>query len=126
MILKKFLLIISFLTISTIALIYGVSPQWFFQNFLVDSQSPTVDQSHILRAVMMLYISLGLFWFYAAFSNKFRDAGIVVLAVFCGGLVSGRILSVIIDGLPSPVLIVYIFMELSLIPVCVWLLRRQD
>jgi len=75
---------------------------------------------------MMLYISLGLFWFYAAFSNKFRDAGIVVLAVFCGGLVSGRILSVIIDGLPSPVLIVYIFMELSLIPVCVWLLRRQD
>jgi len=114
MILKNFLLVISFLTISTIALIYGVSPQWFFQNFLVDSQSPTVDQSHILRAVMMLYISLGLFWFYAAFSNKFRDAGIVVLAVFCGGLVSGRILSVIIDGLPS------------LIPVCVWLLRRQD
>jgi len=126
MMLKKYLLIFSFFTISTIALLYGISPQWFFQNFLVDSQPPTVDQSHILRAVMMLYISLGGFWLYAAFNNKFRDSGIIILAIFCGGLVSGRILSVIIDGLPSPILIVYIFMELSLIPVCIWLLRRND
>ena len=126
MILKKSLLILSFLTISTIALLYGVSPQWFFESFLIDSQAPTVDQSHILRAVMGLYIALGLFWLYAAFNNKFRDAGILVLAIFCGGLVTGRILSVIIDGPPSIILIVYIFMELSLVPICVWLLRRED
>ena len=126
MILKKSLLILSFLTISTIALLYGVSPQWFFESFLIDSQAPTVDQSHILRAVMGLYIALGLFWLYAAFNNKFRDAGILVLAIFCGGLVTGRILSVIIDGPPSIIMIVYIFMELSLVPICVWLLRRED
>ena len=83
MILKKALLICSFLTITTIALLYGVSPQWFFQTFLVDSQAPNVDQSHILRAVMMLYITLGLFWLYCAFNVKFRDAGIIVLALFC-------------------------------------------
>jgi len=126
MILKKGLLIISFITISVIALLYGVSPQWFFQTLLVDSQVPNVDQSHILRAVMMLYITLGLFWLYCAFSAKFRDVGIIVLALFCGGLVAGRILSVIIDGQPSPILILYIFMELSLVPVCIWLLRRGE
>ena len=121
--LKKGLLILAFVTICTIALLYGVSPQWFFKTFLVDSQNPSIDQSHILRAVMMLYIALGLFWLYSAFSDKFRDAGLVVLAVFYGGLVTGRILSVIVDGLPSLLLSVYIFMELSLVPVCIWLLR---
>ncbi len=126
MLFKKTLLIFSSITISIIALLYGVSPQWFFQTLLVDSQVPNVDQSHILRAVMMLYITLGLFWVYCAFTDKFRDAGIIVLALFCGGLVMGRFLSIIIDGIPSPILILYIFMELSLVPVCLWVLRRKN
>lgn len=124
--LKKALLILSFGTISVIALIYGVSPQWFFQTFLVESQAPSVDQSHILRAVMMLYLGLGAFWLYCAFSQKYRDAGIIVLAVFCGGLVTGRILSLVLDGMPSPILCVYIAMELGLVPICVWLLKREE
>ena len=126
MIIKKVLLIISFITITIIALLYGVSPRWFFQSFLIDSQMPNVDQSHILRSVMMLYITLGLFWLYCAFSVKFRDTGVVILALFCGGLVAGRILSLVVDGIPSPILILYIFMELSLVPICIWLLRRED
>ena len=109
--LKKRLLIFSFFTICIIALLYGVSPRWFFDTFLVDSQTPSIDQSHILRAVMMLYIALGLFWLYSAFSDIYRDAGIVVLCVFCGGLVTGRIMSVVIDGIPSPLLILYIVMD---------------
>lgn len=124
--LKKILLIFSFFTISTIAFLYGVSPQWFFESFLTDSQLPTVDQSHVLRAIMGLYIALGLFWLFSAFNDDFRDAGIFVLAIFCGGLAAGRILSIILDGVPSPILVIYVFMELSLIPVCIWLLRRQD
>lgn len=124
--LKKYLLIISFFTISAIALLYGVSPQWFFESFLIGSQTPNIDISHILRAVMMLYIALGLFWLYCAFSEKLRDVGIIVLAVFCVGLASGRMLSVFVDGFPSPILIVYIFMELSLVPVCIWLLQRKN
>ena len=124
--LKKVLLVFSFVTICVIALLYGISPQWFFDTFLVTSQEPSIDQSHILRAVMMLYIALGFFWLYCAFSDRYRDAGIIVLAVFCGGLVAGRVLSVIVDGIPSPILILYIFMELSLVPVCLWLLKRDN
>ena len=98
--LKKALLIFSFFAICIIAFLYGVSPRWFFETFLLESQPPSVDQSHILRAVMMLYVSLGLFWLWSAFSDKYRDAGILVLSIFCGGLVAGRILSVIVDGMP--------------------------
>ena len=124
--LKKVLLVLSFVTVCVIALLYGISPQWFFDTFLVTSQKPSIDQSHILRAVMMLYVALGLFWLYCAFSDRYRDAGIILLTVFCGGLVAGRILSVIVDGIPSPILILYIFMELSLVPVCIWLMRRDN
>ena len=124
--LKKVLLVLSFVTICIIALLYGISPQWFFDTFLVTSQDLSIDQSHILRAVMMLYIALGFFWLYCAFSDRYRDAGIIVLTVFCGGLVAGRVLSVIVDGIPSPILILYIFMELSLVPVCIWLMRRDN
>ena len=123
--LKKLLLIFATGTIMVIALLYGVSPQWFFESFLVESQKPTLDQSHILRAVMGLYLALGGFWLYCAFSDKFRDAGVIVLAVFCGGLVAGRILSVIVDGMPSPILCVYIAMELGMVPICIWLLKRK-
>ena len=123
--LKKGLLVLSFMTICVIGLLYGVSPEWFFATHLVSSQAPGIDQSHIMRAVMMLYVSLGLFWLYNAFSDKYRDAGIVVLGVFCAGLVAGRILSVVVDGTPSPILILYIIMELSLVPVCIWLLKRD-
>jgi len=123
--LKKGLLIFSFFTICVIALLYGVSPRWFFEAFLLGSTPPGIDQSHILRAIMMLYIALGSFWLWSAFSDKYRDAGILVLCIFCGGLVAGRILSVIIDGIPSPLLTLYIAMELSLVPVCIWLLRRE-
>ena len=126
MVLKKSLLIISFLTICIIGLLYGIAPQWFFATLLVNAQDPSIDQSHILRAVMTLYIALGLFWLYCAFSDRYRDAGIIVLSVFCGGLVAGRLLSVFIDGIPSQVLILYILMELSLVPVCIWVLRREN
>ena len=124
--LKKTLLIFSFFTVCVIGLLYGVSPQWFFETFLLDSSGPNIDQSHILRAIMSLYIALGIFWLYCAFSDKYRDAGIIVLAVFCGGLVAGRILSVLVDGEPSPLLSIYIVMELSLIPVCIFLLRQKN
>lgn len=125
MCLKKKLLILSFFTICTIALLYGISPPWFFDTFLTNSEVPSIDQSHILRAVMMLYITLGGFWLFSAFSDKYRDAGILVLCLFCCGLASGRLLSILVDGMPSPILIVYIVMEFSLVPICIWLLLSK-
>lgn len=125
MLLKKGLLILSFATICIIALMYGVSPHWFFETMLVDASAPSTDQTHILRAVMTLYTGFGLFWLYCAFSDRYRDAGIIVIAVLCGGLVVGRVLSILIDGVPSPVLLVYTGMELALVPICIWVLKRD-
>jgi hypothetical protein len=66
---KKCFLIIAFVAVSAIALLYGVSPHWFAQTFLNVPEIP-LDFAHILRAVMCLYLALGLFWLFSAFNDK--------------------------------------------------------
>ncbi len=122
---KKAYLIFAFCVVSVIALLYGVSPQWFARAFL---DLPQLDASlaHILRAVMGLYLALGLFWLYAAFHDSYRDAAILTTIVFCGGLVSGRLVSLLIDGRPARLLLLYVVAELALVPVGLWVFRRPD
>lgn len=122
---KKYFLIVTFFTVLIIALLYGVSPQWFALTFL---GVPDLDLNlaHILRAVMGLYIALGLFWLYAAFSDNYRNTAVLTTVIFAGGLVIGRIISFFADGQPSALLLLYIAMELSLVPISYWVFKLPD
>jgi hypothetical protein len=100
-------------------------PPWFARTFLgVDELS--VNLAHILRAVMCLYLALGLFWLYSAFSDRLRDTAILTTMVFAGGLLAGRVLSFILDGQPAPLLIFYTVVEFVIIPVAWWVYARPD
>ncbi|MFQ5632446.1 MAG: DUF4345 domain-containing protein, partial [bacterium] len=125
MIIKKYYLIFACCTVVIIALLYGVSPQWFAGTFLNVPELP-LDLAHILRAVMCLYIALGLFWLYAAFNDTYRNMAVLTTLIFAGGLVSGRIISFFADGQPSPLLVLYIVMEFVLVPVAYWVFRLPD
>lgn len=122
---KQLFLVLSFLAVSVIALLYGISPLWFARTFL-DVPQLSVDFAHILRAVMTLYLSLGLFWLFAAFNQKYRNSAVLTTAIFPGGLVLGRILSLLVDGQPSTILLVYTAFELALIPVALLVFRLRD
>ncbi|RKZ86468.1 MAG: DUF4345 domain-containing protein [Gammaproteobacteria bacterium] len=122
---KKYFLIFTFFTVLIIALLYGVSPQWFALTFL-DVSELDLNLAHILRAVMGLYIALGLFWLYAAFSDKYRNTAVLTTIVFAGGLVTGRIISFFADGQPSALLLLYICMEFLLVPVAYWIFKLPD
>lgn len=122
---KKYFLIFAFCAVSVIALLYGVSPRWFAATFL-DVQELDLDLAHILRAVMGLYLALGCFWLYAVFDPRYTNTAVLTTAVFSGGLVSGRILSLVADGKPAPLLLLYVAMELSLVPLAIWVWRRPD
>lgn len=122
---KQAYLIFAFVAVSIIALLYGVSPDWFARTFL-DVDALDADLAHILRAVMGLYIALGLFWLYAAFHPHLRDAAILMTIVFCAGLVSGRLISLVADGQPAPLLLLYVAMEFALVPIGLWVFRRPD
>jgi len=122
---KKSFLILAFAIVSIIALLYGISPAWFAHTFLGINELH-VNVAHILRAVMCLYLGLGLFWLYAAFSDKHRNTAVLTTIIFAGGLVIGRIVSVIADGQPSPLLMIYGVLEITLIPVAYWIFTRPD
>jgi hypothetical protein len=85
-----------------------------------------LNEAHILRAVMGLYIGLGLFWLFAAFSSKHRNTAVLTTLVFTAGLASGRIVSLFADGQPSPLLVFYTIIELALAPVAYWVYRRPE
>jgi len=125
MIIKKYYLIFAFSVVAIIALLYGVSPQWFAQTFL-DVPDISLDIAHILRAVMCLYLALGLFWLYAAFNDIYRNVAVLTTMIFAGGLVTGRIISLFTDGQPSGILMLYVVMEFALVPVAYWVFKLPD
>jgi uncharacterized protein YacL len=123
--LKKYYLIFAFVSVSIIGLIYGVCPKWFARTFL-DIGDLNPDIAHILRAVMCLYIALGLFWLYSAFNSQYRNVALLTVLIFAGGLVIGRIISFFIEGQPAPILTLYIVMEFVLVPVTFWIYKLKD
>ncbi len=123
--LKKYYLIFAFVSVSIIGLLYGVCPKWFARTFLeINDLNP--DIAHILRAVMCLYLALGLFWLYSAFNADYRNVALLTVLIFAGGLVIGRIISLFIEGQPAPILTLYIVMEFTLVPVTFWMYKLKD
>jgi hypothetical protein len=108
--LTKAFLLFAAIGLTPIALGYGAMPgtslQWLFG---IDASS--VNSSHIFRAVMGLYLALAVFWVAGAFNSRLQFAALWSLVVFMLGLAAGRILSLVLDGSPHPLLLVYLVLE---------------
>jgi hypothetical protein len=122
---KKYFLLFAFAAVSVIALLYGVSPQWFAETFL-DMPELNLNIAHILRAVMGLYLALGIFWLYAAFNDDYRNTAVLTTAIFSGGLVCGRIISLFTEGQPAPLLMFYVIVEFMLTPLAIWVYKLEE
>ncbi|MEE4606019.1 MAG: DUF4345 domain-containing protein [Desulfobacteraceae bacterium] len=117
---KKHFLIFAFVAVIPIALAYGISPDWFASTFLgIDMLDTNI--AHVLRAIMCLYLALGLFWLYSAFNQAYRNPALLTVVLFTGGLVVGRLISYFVDGQPQPILILYIGLEFVLAPIAYWI-----
>lgn len=114
-----------FLAVVVVALGYGASPE-FFAGTLLGSSTADTNISHILRAVMGLYIANGLFWLYGAFNARARDYAILSFGIFCASLLAGRVLSLVVDGMPSPLLLLYTGIEVVSIPMSIWMYRMGE
>ena len=108
---QKGLLIFVAIGLVPIALGYGLVPEKSL-NYLFNILVTETNLAHILRAVMGLYLALVLFWVIGAFKDKLRLPALYSLVVFMFGLAAGRILSLIIDGMPNWLLVVYLALEL--------------
>ena len=98
--------------LTPIALSYGVAPEISLR-YLFDIDATPTNVTHIFRAIMGLYMALALFWLVGAFTKKYKLHALYSLVIFMLGLAVGRVGSLIVDGIPHWLLVVYLFLELG-------------
>ena len=96
-----------------IALSYGVAPQAVLPR-LLDLTVETTDLTHIFRALMGLYLGMIALWILGAFRSSFTRTAVIAEVAFMFGLAFGRVLSILVDGVPSALLIVYTVLEIAM------------
>jgi hypothetical protein len=107
-------LLISAAGLLPIALSYGVDPARILPQ-LMQINSINGDLTHILRAIMGLYLGLIVLWLIGAWrGGELMRTALISEIVFMSGLAAGRLLSLFLDGWPSPILIAYAVAELLL------------
>lgn len=122
---RQIFLLITAIGLIPIALSYGLMPQQSLK-YLFDISIANTNGIHIYRAVMGLYIGLVLFWIIGSIKRELTQAALYSLIVFMFGLAGGRILSLIVDGMPHWLLLVYLLLEIGFGFIGVYLLKKAD
>lgn len=110
---KNLHLIISVILIIPVALVYGLYPGFILQG-LFDFKIEGSDLANIFRAIMGLYLGMATIWIVGIFKPNFWAAATIANIVFMGGLALGRLISLVLDGLPSISLLLGLAAELAL------------
>jgi hypothetical protein len=108
-----------------IALGYGAKPSVNLDT-LFGINVDTTNLTHIMRAVMGLYLGMVVLWLWGAVKNQMTAPALVSCAVFMLGLAAGRVLSFILDGMPHWLLIVYAVLEIVLGLIAITLYRGHN
>lgn len=119
----RFYLVFSAIGLVPIALGYGFAPRAVLP-MILDIPVETTDLAHVLRAVMGLYLALVALWLLGAWRVAWTRAAIGAEIAFMSGLAAGRLLSLVADGMPSAILVVYLVLEVGMAAWGIGLLRR--
>ena len=110
---KNLHLLLSVLIVIPAALFYGLVPDVTLP-FLLDFEVQSTDLKNVFRAILGLYLTFSALWIVGMVKAEFWDAATISNMVFMFGLVVGRTLSMILDGMPSPAFSLGIIGELIL------------
>jgi hypothetical protein len=117
-------LVITAIGLIPIALSYGLLPEKSPGSvFAIDANS--INTVHMFRAIMGLYLGLVIFWIAGAKSESLRIPALWSLTFFMLGLAAGRVASLVIDGMPHPLLLVFLVLELVFGFIGYYLIRRS-
>ena len=124
MISDRILLLSAAFGLVPIALSYGVVPGRSV-SFLLGFPVEQTNLVHVFRAVMGLYLANAAFWVAGAMRPSLRVPALWSLFLFMAGLAAGRIVSIVLDGVPAPALIFYTVVELGFAVLAFMCLRRS-
>jgi hypothetical protein len=108
---ESFFLVFVAIGVFCVSLGYGFLPN-LTMPLLYDIEVTNTNLLNILRAISGLYIALVIFWVLGAYNSNLQLPALWSLTIFMTGIASGRVASILIDGLPSPIFIFYLFLEI--------------
>lgn len=79
------------------AFVYGAHPSAVLPA-IFGFEVQDLELKNIFRAIMGIYLSFGIYWFYAIWNPNHWQIATGVNILFMGGLVFGRLVSTLIDG----------------------------
>lgn len=109
---ESIFLVLAAAGLTPIALSYGLLPQDSL-SYLFDIDVSSTNSTHIFRAIMGLYLALVIFWIAGARNESLRLPALWSLTIFMLGLAAGRAVSLFVDGMPHPLLVIYLVLELA-------------
>jgi hypothetical protein len=109
---EEIFLLLAAVGLAPVALSYGLMPQVSL-SYLFDIDASSVNSSHIFRAIMGLYLAMVTFWIIGARNASLTLPALWSLTIFMLGLAAGRALSIVIDGMPHPLLLGYLAVEVG-------------
>lgn len=119
---ESFFLILSAVGVFPIALVYGAYPSISLP-FFYDIEITNNNLANVFRAIMGIYIAFNIFWISGALIQSMRIGALWSLFVFYIGAGSGRFLSIVIDGTPDTIFIIYLILEIIGAAISYWLIR---
>lgn len=120
---KNLHLIVSLIIVVPTAIIYGVAPAELLPQHL-DIQVTTNDLSNFLRAIMCLYLGVSSVWLLGVLKVNHWKMATQLNVLFMLTLGTGRIISMILDGLPTAGYVFGVVAELTLGFYAVYQLRK--
>jgi hypothetical protein len=120
----KFFLLFAGVFLIPVALTYGLDPAATLPKFMNVTVEGT-DLTHIFRALGCLYLGMVAFCIIAAFTPEWRHVAVIWAVFFAYSLAIGRIISLIVDGKPSGMLLFFLAVELIVGTVGLLLLKRE-
>ena len=108
--LQRGLLLVAGLALIPVAFNYGLNPQESIPHKF-GFEITSINMAHIFRALMTLYLGMTALWFLGFFYDKARIPAIYALTFFMLSIASGRVLSILLDGMPSPIFFQFLAAE---------------
>lgn len=122
---RKYFLLAMGLGLVPIALSYGLMPETSLP-LLYGISDPDLPTQHVFRAVMGLYLGMICFWLAGAKRAELRIPALWTVFVFVSGIGLGRVVSLVLDGWPGPILVFYLIAEIVLAGISIVLITKSS
>lgn len=122
--LERLFLVVPALTLPLIALAYGFAHELKIGS-LFDIDTAPLHTRNILRATMGIYLAVSGLWMAGFLTPALRRPALWCLTLFMSGVGMGRILSMLLDGWPHPVFVLFAILEVVM-AIAGWLIITRD